>query len=115
MIPTSTVHATINLSVLHDNPSPAADAIFMCLGIINLRGQLCAPYSTRHQFPGVCFGMACLAVPASHIMSVAPEMQLHAMAAGLKHEYAKMKTHPGLLGASATIFHAMVDAVKAGA
>jgi hypothetical protein len=104
----------VNISALHDNPSGAEDATFVCLALIDARSQLRAPYSNSRGYLGLSLCTIPIVVPLRQVTGIAPEAQLHVMATGMKRAYGQQKSFPALLGASAAILHPLIDGAKAG-
>jgi TRAP-type mannitol/chloroaromatic compound transport system permease large subunit len=107
-----TVHAAIYVSALLDNPSVAEDALLVCMGSINVRDRLRAPFNARFAFPGCCLAGTPVIVPVSVAQGLEGQAQLDAVANVIKQEYARQKAHAALLSSSAQLIDILLAVAK---
>jgi hypothetical protein len=86
--------------------------MFSCLGSINTRGRLRAPFNEAHAYPGLCMSVSPITVPISVAQGLKGTVQLDAVAAVVKQEYIRQKAYPALLSAISQIADMMVAAMK---
>jgi hypothetical protein len=109
-----TVNAATYLTVLHDNPSAATDEMFLVgRGTINTRDRLRDPYNKRHGYTGCCINATALPVRVADVRNVDEDARLYVIADILKHEYARQKAYPALLGVAMGQASMIIAAEKA--
>jgi hypothetical protein len=108
-----TVHAAVFLSTLRDNPAPSDDAVFGCLGLINLRSRLRPQFSDRCSYLGSCISLFPLSARVVDVARVGADEQLGVLSILLKKEYQKQKACVGLLGTSDAVLGQLAAASQA--
>jgi hypothetical protein len=115
----SIAHAAVALVCAYDNPptvETAKDATFVFYGLVDCRGRLAVPYSSKEGYPGYCLGMSAIQIPVSVAETKGGHKEkLLAAAEFLKQEYAKQKAYPSLLAIEPQQVDLMLADVRSGA
>jgi hypothetical protein len=107
------VQSAVFLSTLRDNPAPADDAVFGCLGVVNLRSRLRPPFSNRHGYLGSCVTVFPLSASVADVAGLDAAEQLYTLALLMKKEYERQKACVGLLGTSDAVIGQLIAAARA--